>query len=103
MATSHLQMLTNKITLKDPDYLPNPPINNIMSQSAIIMAKNFRDGKGTRHMERRMHYVREGQSEGKHVLKYIKAEWNLADPNTKNCPATEIHPRLKYIMTEVPE
>ena len=97
-------MVTNELTGTEPDEFGNPPVLILLdSESAIAMSRNQRDSKHTRHIERRVHYVRQGQKSGQHRLEYVPADLQLADIGTKNLPANALQPRLKYIMVTVPE
>ena len=97
-------MVTNEFTGVDPDSFGKPPVLILLdSESAIAMSKNQRDSKHTRHIERRVHYVRQGQLSGQHHLDYVPAELQLADIGTKNLAHHELHPRLSYITVIVPE
>ena len=98
MAVAHSRMLVNELNDVDPDDFGEAIKILVDNTSAQAMAKNEKDTKHTRHIARRMHYVRDGQQIGAHDLNYIPADLNLADPGTKNLGADELEPRLKYMM-----
>ena len=61
MALAHLRMLVHELLNGDPDMVPKKaPLIVLYGKSAIRMAKNGKDTKHTRHIERRMHLVRNG-------------------------------------------
>ena len=61
MALEHFRILIHELLNKDPDIVPEEaPIIVLYSKSNMCMAKNNNDTKHTRHIERRMHLVRNG-------------------------------------------
>ena len=61
MALAHFRMLINELLNKDPDIVPEEaPLIVLDSKFAMCMAKNVKDTKHTRHIERRIHLVRNG-------------------------------------------
>ena len=61
MALAHFRMLIRELLNKDPDIVPEEgPIIILDSKSAIFMSKNGKDTKHTRHISRRVHFVRNG-------------------------------------------
>ena len=74
------------------------PLIVLDSKSSMCMAKNGKDTKHTRHIARRMHFVRHG---GKYNMK--KIDWcegglQLADIGTNNVGEPDLTPRMEYIM-----
>ena len=65
------------------------------------MSKNGRDSKQTRHIARRMHFVRQGEAQNLHRTTWIEGDLQLADIGTKSVRADELQPRLGYIMVKV--
>ena len=62
MALAHLRMLIHELLNKDPYIVPEEsPLIFLDSKSAMCMAKNGKDTKHTRHIVRRMHFVRNGE------------------------------------------
>ena len=54
-------MLINELSNKDPDIFPEEaPLIVLDSKSAMYMANNSKDTKHTRHITRRIHFVRNG-------------------------------------------
>ena len=61
MALAHFRMLINELLNKDPDMVPEEaPLIVLDSKYSMCVAKNGKDTKQTRHIERRMHFVRNG-------------------------------------------
>ena len=62
IALAHSRMLIHEFLNKDPDRVPKEdPLILLDSKSAMCMAKNGKDTKHTRHISRRMHFVRNGE------------------------------------------
>ena len=62
------------------------------------MAKNGRDTKHTRHIARRMHFVRNGEKCKMQKIYWCEGGQQLADIGTKNVSEPDLTPRMKYIM-----
>ena len=56
---------------------------NVDNKADIYIAKNQTISPKTKHVDIRVHYIREIIKENKFYLKYIKSEKNLADGFTK--------------------
>ena len=55
-------MLIHEFLNKDPDIVPEEvPLIVLNSKSDMCMADNGKDTKHTRHIARRMHFVRNGE------------------------------------------
>ena len=55
----HFRMLINELLNKDPDIVPEEARIVILdSKSAVCMAKNVKNTKYIRHVERILHFVR---------------------------------------------
>ena len=95
-------MLVHELLNEDPYMDPKEaPLIFLYSKSAQCMAKNGRDTKHTRHIARRMHFVRNGEK-----CKIQKIEWcevglKLADIGTKNVSEPDLTPRMRYIMVRL--
>ena len=62
MDLAHFRILIHGFLNKDTDIVPDEaPLIVLDSKSAICMAKNGKDTKHTRHITRRMHFVRNGE------------------------------------------
>ena len=61
MALANFIMLVHELLNEDPDMVPKEaPLIFVDRKSAMCMAKNGKDTKHTRHIARRMHFVRNG-------------------------------------------
>ena len=61
MALEHFRMLINELLNKDPDIVPEKaPLIVLDIKYAMCMAKNGKDTKHTKNIERRMLFERNG-------------------------------------------
>ena len=74
------------------------PLIVLNGKSAMCMAKNSKDTKHTRHIARRMHFVRNGEKCKMHKIYWCEGGLQLADIGTKNVSEPDLTPRMKYIM-----
>ena len=59
MALAHFRMLVSELLNKDPEIVTEEaPFIVLDIKSAMFMAKNVQDTKNTRHITRRMNFVR---------------------------------------------
>ena len=65
------------------------------------MAKNGKDAKHTRHIARRMHFVRNVEKWKIYKIDWCEGCLQLADISTKNVSEPDITPRMKYIMVRL--
>ena len=77
------------------------PLIVLDSKSAICIANNGRDTKHTRHIARRMHFVRNGEKCKMHKIDWCEGDLQLADIGTKNVSEPDLTPRMKYIMVRL--
>ena len=72
------------------------------SESAIIMGKNSKDTKRTRHIQRRIHFVRDNTASRAFVPYKIGGKLNPADVGTKNLnqEVLEIHAKVMHTTVE---
>ena len=62
MNVAHFRMLIHEFLNKDPDIVPEEaPLVVLDSKYYICMANNGKDTKHTRHIARRMHFVKNGE------------------------------------------
>ena len=102
MALAHFRMLVNELLNEDPDMVPKEdPLIVLDSKSAMCMAKNGRDTKHTRHIVRRMHFVRNGEKWKMHKIEWCEVGLKLEDIGTKNVSEPDLTPRMKYIMVRL--
>ena len=70
------------------------------SESALIIGKNNKDTKRTRHIQRIIHYVRDGIASGAFQGHKIEGESNPADVGTKNLAkdALDVHYDTMHVV-----
>ena len=69
MDLAHFRMLVHELLNEDPDMVPKEtPLIVLNSKSATCMAKNGKDTKHTRHIAKRMHFLRNGDKCKMHKL-----------------------------------
>ena len=62
MDLAHFRMLIHDVLNEDPDMVPREaPLIVLDGKSSMCMANNGKDTKHTRHIARRMHFVRNGE------------------------------------------
>ena len=71
------------------------------SKSAMCMANNGKDTKHTRHITRRIHFVRNGEKWKMQKIDWCVGGLQLADIGTKNVSEPDLTPRMKYIMVRL--
>ena len=92
-------MLVHELLNEDPDMVPKEDSLIVLdSKYDMCMAKNGKDTKHTRHIERRMHFVRNGEKCNMHKIDWCEGGLQLADIGTKNVSEPDLTPRMKYIM-----
>ena len=65
------------------------------------MAKNSKDIKHTRHIARRMHFVRNGEKCKMHKIDWCEGGLQFAEIVTNNVSEHDLTPRMKYIMVRL--
>ena len=95
-------MLVHELLNEDTDMVPKEaPLIVLDSKSAMCMAKNVRDNKHTRHIARRMHFVRNGEKCKMHRIEWCEGGLQLAYIVTKNESEPDLTPTMKYIMVRL--
>ena len=62
MAISHFRVINNDLMNKDLDVVPEQaPCIILDIKSAVCMSNNVKDTKHTRHIARKIHFVRNGE------------------------------------------
>ena len=99
MALARFRMLIRELLNKDPDIFPEEaPMVVLDSNSDMYMANNGKDTKHTRHISRRMYFVRNGEKFKMHNIYWCEGGLQLSDISTKHFGGPDLTPRLKYIM-----
>ena len=102
MDLAYFRMLINELLNKDPDIVPEEaPLIVLDSKSAMCMAKNSKYNKHTRHIARRMYFVRDGEKFKMHKIDWCEGGLQLVYIGTKNVSEPDITPRVKYIMVRL--
>ena len=102
MALAHFKMLIHELLNKNPDTVTEEaPLVLLDSKSAMCMAKNGKDTKHTRHIAKRMHFVRNGEKYKMHKIDWCEGGLQLADIGTKNVNEPDLTPRMKYILVRL--
>ena len=102
MDIAYFSMLIHELLNKDPDIVPEEyPLNILDSKSTMCMANNGKDTKHTRHITRRIHFVRNGEECRMHKIDWCEGGLQLAYIATKNFVENGLTPRLKYIMVRL--
>ena len=65
------------------------------------MAKNGKDTKHTRHIARRIYFVRNLENFKMHNIDWCEEGLQLAYIATKNVSEPDLTPRMKYIMVRL--
>ena len=71
------------------------------SESAIIMGRNQKDTKRTRHIQRRVHFVRDNIASRAFLPNKIDGELNPSDTGTKNLNGENLSKHCKVMHTTV--
>ena len=78
-------MLIHKLLNKDPDIVPEEyPLIILDSKYAVFMDNNGKDTKQTRHISRRMHFVRNGEKCKMYKIDWCEGGMQLSDIDTNN-------------------
>ena len=67
----------------------------------MCMAKNGKDTKHTRHIARRIQFVRNGENYNMHKIDWCDGGLQLAEITIKNVSEPDLKPRMKYIMVRL--
>ena len=102
MDLAHFRILIHEL-LNEDTYIVSEeaPLIVLDSKSAMCMDKNGKDTKHTRHIARRMHFLRNGEKCKMHKMDWCEGGLQLADIGTKNISETDLTPRMKYIMVRI--
>ena len=102
MALAHFRMLIHELLNKDPEMVPEEdPLIVLDIKSSMCMSKNGKDTKHTRHIARRIKFVRNGEKCKIQKIDWCEGGLQLADIGTKNLSEPNLSPRIKYIMVRL--
>ena len=92
-------MLIREFLNKDPDIVPEEaPFIVLDSKSDMCMAKNVKDIKHTRHVAKRIYFVRDGEKCKIHKIGWCEGVLQLADIGTKTVGEPDLTTKMKYIL-----
>ena len=102
MALAHFRMLINELFNKDPDIVPEEaPLIVLDSKSSVFMVKNGKDTKETRQIDKRVHFVSDGEELKMHRIYWCEGGLQLTDIATNNVGENDLYHRIKYIMVRL--
>ena len=102
MDLSLFRMLIHEFLNKDPEKVPEKaPLIIFNRNGDVCMANNGKDTKHTRHITRRVHFVRNGEKLKMHNNDWCEGGLQLAEIETKNVGDNELNPRMRYIMVRI--
>ena len=102
MALAHFRMLVHELLNEDLDMFPKEaPLIVLDSKSSMCMANNGKGTKHTRHIARRIHFVRNGEKCKMHKIDWCEGGLQLSDIDTKNVSEPDLTPSIKYIMVRL--
>ena len=67
----------------------------------VCIDNNFKYTNHTRHISRRIHFVRNEEKFNMHKIHWCKVGMKLSDIGTKNVGEPDLTPRMKYIMVRL--
>ena len=95
-------MLVHEFLNNDSYIFPEEvPLIILDSESDVCMAIHGRDTKHTRHIARRVHFVRDGKNFNMHMIDWCEGCLQLLDIATKNVGDNDLNPRIKYTMVRL--
>ena len=95
-------MLICELLNKDPERFPEEaPLIVLDSKSALCMAKNGKDNKHTRHISRRVHFIRNVEKCKMHNIYWCEVGLRLEDIAAKNVSEPDLTPIMKCIMVRL--
>ena len=102
MDLARFRVLINKLLNKYTDIVPQEaPLVILDIKYSMCMANNGKDTKNTRHIERRMHFVRNGEKCKMHKIGWCEEGLKLEEISNKNISQHDLTPIMKYIMVRL--
>ena len=99
MALETFRMLIHELLNKDPYIVPEEaPLIVLDSKSDICMDSNGKDTRRTRHIERMIHFVWNGEKCNFQNIDWCEGGMKMSDIATNNVGEKYLTPRIKYIM-----
>ena len=102
MVLAHFRMLINELLNKYPYVVPEEaPIIILDNKSDVCIDMNVNDTKHTKHIARRVYFVKNGENFKMHKIDWGEGGLQLADIVTKNVGEIYLNLRMKYIMVRL--
>ena len=102
MDFAHIRMLIHKILNKDPYIVrEESPLIILDIRSAVCMDNNGKDSKHTRHIFRRVNFVRNCKNCKMHNIDWCEGDIQFSDIVTNNVGDNDLNPRMKYITVRL--
>ena len=102
MDSSNFRMLTHELLNRDPDIVPEKaPLIILDKNSAVCIDNDGKYTRHTRHIYRRVHFVRNGEKCKIHKIECCEGGLKLADIATKNVCEDDLNTRMKYILVRL--
>ena len=102
MALANFRMLIHEFINKVPDIVPEKATLIVLdSKSAMCMAMNGKYIKHTRHISRRMNFVRNVEKCKIHKIDWCEGGLKLADIATKNISEPDLTPKMRGTMVRI--
>ena len=102
MALAHFRILVHELLNEDPDMFPKEaPLIVLDSKYAMCTAKNGRYTKNTRHIARRIHFVRNGEKCKMQKIDWCEGGLKFSYIGTKNLSEPDLTTRMKYIIVRL--
>ena len=102
MALSHFRMLIHEFLKQGPDIFPEAsPLIILDGKFAMCMDNNSKDTEHTRHISRRVHFVKNDENFKIHRIGWCEGGLKLVEIATKTVGETDSNPRMKYIMVRI--
>ena len=99
---AHLRMLIHELLSKDPDIFPEEdPLIIFDSKYAFCMTNNGKDIKHTRHIFRKVYFLKKGEKLKMHKIDWYEGGLQLADIATDNVGYNYLNPIMKCIMVRL--
>ena len=96
MALEYFRIFINELLNKNPDIVPEEaPLIILYSKYTVCMDNNGKYTKHTRHISRRINFVRNGEKCNMHKIDWCEGGLKLSDSSTKNVGEHDLTPRMK--------
>ena len=102
MDLAPLRMLIHELLNKDQYIVPEEsPLIIFDSKFTVCMANNDKYNNHTRHIARRVPFVRNGEKCKYHNIGWFEGGLQLTDFATRNVGEHDLNPRMKYIILKL--